>query len=686
MNSGKSGYRTTLAASDTTTFDMPLVVHIVHDYGQEYLADDVIYTAVQYWASIYVCGNSDTSNVINPFKKYIGNARIRLHLATIDPNGNPTKGVVRHRSYLTTNADDQAKLGQWPQNKYVNVWFINTFGAASTGAAAYAYYPSAAAGIPYYDGVIGLYTYINYDKAIPHELGHVLNLQHPWGNTNNPNVACGNDQVDDTPPTKGHNPVGCVAAALYDTTCANGYVKHYTNIFGVDSLVDYPDTVNSQNIMDYTYCQRMFTIGQTVRMRTALTSATAGRNNLITPANLAATGALAPMPDLPPVAEFSVERATGAGLISDARTGFLTFNNIGSFRFQNRSWNDTIANVQWQFSNGAATPTSTSMTTIDNKFSVPGWVTVTLTANSNAGSSTLVNTQAVYAADTVTAGTIGYVQNFSSAASIANWPMFNYYNNQYKWEFFTGASYDGDNTCVRFRSFDTTQKRIATPLGDHDDFFTPSFNLSTFSGSYYFNFYSAAARASSTGVSATPVGDSLEVDVSTSGGARWTKIATYNASQLENNGTHTTEFTPTSAAQWVARGISIPSIYHSGSTFFRFRLWSGNVGNNLYIDKVSISQFPAEIEAIADDPCPYKIFPNPSSNGCTLAFKTGSVGNVSYTVKDIAGRAVFVSSKNYTPNSTQQELISKDVTPNAGIYFVTVIIDGASRTEKLVVY
>ena len=386
--------KTTISASDTTIFDIPLVVHVIHDYGSENITDNDIYDAAQYWAVVYLAQNADTANVIAPFKKWIGNSRIRLHLATIDPNGKPTKGVVRHMSYLTANADDGAKFDPWPNNKYVNIWFIKTFGAGAAGAAAYAYYPSTAAGMPYYDGVICLSTYAGYAKTVPHELGHVLNLQHVWGNNNSPGTACGDDHVDDTPPTLGHNPVGCVASALYDVTCAGGYLRHYTGAGGADSVVDYPDTVNSQNIMDYTYCQDMFTRGQCYRMRTALTGATAGRNNLITAANLAATGALAPMPDLPPVADYIVDRGTGGGFVSDTRSYFLAFNNTNSFVFRNASWNDTISGMQWMFSNGASNPTSTSTTTVLNKFSVPGWVTVTEIATSNAGGETLLITHA----------------------------------------------------------------------------------------------------------------------------------------------------------------------------------------------------------------------------------------------------------------------------------------------------
>jgi PKD repeat protein len=47
---------------------------------------------------------------------------------------------------------------------------------------------------------------------------------------------------------------------------------------------------NVENFMEYSYCFKMFTIGQGDRMTAALNSTTGGRNNLWQPDNLAATG------------------------------------------------------------------------------------------------------------------------------------------------------------------------------------------------------------------------------------------------------------------------------------------------------------------------------------------------------------------------------------------------------------
>ena len=310
-------------------YDIPIVIHVVHDYGSEYLSDDALFDDFADWNLVYAKENADTADVVTTFIPYIGNPHIRLHLATKDPIGNPTKGITRYRNYSTYFAGDFAKFGGWPPTSYVNIWIVNVITTGNGEAAAYAYFPDDVTYVPFYDGVIADAEYVanaytgfpSVSKTINHELGHVFSLYHPWGATNNPGVACGDDEVDDTPPTQGHVEPGCRpdlpssnANSLYDSSCAQNYYKIYINAAGFDSLVNYPDTTNTQNIMDYTYCARMFTKGQSVRMHAALNSDVAGRNNLWSPSNLFFTGVLAdstlpgsfiPRLDLKPIPEFS---------------------------------------------------------------------------------------------------------------------------------------------------------------------------------------------------------------------------------------------------------------------------------------------------------------------------------------------------------------------------------------------
>ncbi|RZK45211.1 MAG: hypothetical protein EOO94_04630, partial [Pedobacter sp.] len=86
---------------------------------------------------------------------------------------------------------------------------------------------------------------------------------------------------------------------FYNWKVRTNYFKFYSpaealTLFGDASkiYIDYPDTANSQNVMDYTYCSKMFTYLQTVRMRNTLKNNVAFRDNLVSTSNLAFTGAL----------------------------------------------------------------------------------------------------------------------------------------------------------------------------------------------------------------------------------------------------------------------------------------------------------------------------------------------------------------------------------------------------------
>lgn len=665
-----------MGKTTATSYDVPIVVHIIHDYGTEYVSDDQIFDAVDYWSVVFNAQNSDTADVINPFKPYVGNPQMRLRLATKDPSGNPTKGITRRQSYLTIQGGDQAKMDYWPQNKYVNVWFVNKFDATHSGAAAYAYYPSAGATMPWYDGVISMAAYMATDKTIPHELGHVMNLQHTWGNTNDPEVACGDDLVDDTPPTKGHTT--CGTAALYDTTCSKGYVK---------GSINYPDTNNTQNIMEYAYCSKMFTKGQATRMQAALTNSTASRNNLYTTANLTATGALQARPDLKPIPEFSVERGVMSwGGLTTERAFFLCQNSTTQFLFKNRSWNDTVTDVTWTFSNNPTNPTSTILVgNVVNGFKDAGWATITLTATGNNSGSTTLNRQAVYVAST-NAYNGGYHQYFTNPSDFNDWPMFNYYNNNFKWEYSANNGYPNGSGCIRFHSFDTRttpESYSGKPDGDYDDIFTPAFDcnsISGASGNVNLNFYTAGCATTKSAYN-----DSMQIFASTTCGDSWVRIGSLNFTDLINNGFQAAEFAPTSASQWKAQTITIPTAMRSSKTFFRFRYWSAVGGNNLYFDNFTISPWTTEIKEVEQNTAAVKLFPNPINAQSKLCFTTGIDGNTTITIRDLTGKIISNQTKNYGSNTFVQEEINRNIFAATGVYLVTVTNSNQTNTQKLIV-
>lgn len=666
-----------------TIYDVPVVVHIVHDYGAEYISDDAIFEAVAYWDVVFNKQNSDTVDVLPNFKKYIGNPEIRLRLATKDPSGNPTKGITRRQSYMTTRGSDPAKVDYWPNNKYINVWFVNKFDADHSGAAAYAYYPSTGASIPFYDGIIGVYNYINFDKAIPHEFGHSLNLPHTWGNTNNPGVACGDDGVADTPPTYGHT--SCTPTDLYDTRCATGYTDAF-GVFQPNSPLA-ADTANTQNIMDYSYCQKMFTKGQSDRMRAALTSSVAGRNNLFSPSNLTATGAILPRPDLKPIADFSVEKGVLSwGGPTAERAVFLCQNSTTRFSFNNRSWNDTITAVNWTFSNSAASASSTMLSgPVNNSFKDAGWVNVTLEATGNNSGSTTISKQAVYVASRDAYGS-GYANYFTAPHDFPDWPMFNHFNNNFKWEFSANNGFPSGSGCIRYRSYDdraAPERYTQTQDGDFDDLYTPAFDITAInpiSGFKNLNFYTAGSYTPSSTFS-----DSLQIFASTNCGDTWVRITCLNASSLLNNGAKSTEFAPNNISEWQAQTINIPAALQTERTFFRFRYWPSFGGNNLYFDNFSVSPFTTEIKTIAENKNEIKLMPNPSSGVTKLCFTSGSNGEATILIRDVTGKLINQQKNVYAPNTFIQQEIDRTLFPASGVYLITLTQSESTNTQKLII-
>ena len=211
---------------------VPIVFHIIHNYGPENISDEQIYDQMRILNEDFRKLSPDTGSIVAAFQSIAADCEIEFRLATIDPNGNCTNGIDRIASTLTYNADDDSKLNPWPSNQYLNIWVVSDLG--NSGAAAYAYYPGTAP--PGKDGVISIHGYIGSigtgtpgrSRVLTHELGHCLNLAHVWGSTNSPGVACGNDGVSDTPIT------------MVWTSC---------NING--SVCNPPSLENVQNYMEY---------------------------------------------------------------------------------------------------------------------------------------------------------------------------------------------------------------------------------------------------------------------------------------------------------------------------------------------------------------------------------------------------------------------------------------------------
>ncbi|MFN2439835.1 MAG: zinc-dependent metalloprotease [Chitinophagaceae bacterium] len=232
---------------------VPVVVHVLYNASQLNISDEQIKTQLDALNRDFRRQNSDTTNTPARFKSLAADVQIEFALATADPKGRGTNGIVRKQTTVTEwNMDDKIKFSAsggddaWDSRYYLNIWVGKMRSLLG--------YSSAPAGPVEKDGLVINVTAFgtqnvsapyNMGRTVVHEAGHWMGLKHIWGDT-----YCGDDTVDDTPKQGGFTS-GCPTS--FRTSCNNGEMG--------DMYMNYMDFTNDA-------CMNLFTEGQKHRMRT----------------------------------------------------------------------------------------------------------------------------------------------------------------------------------------------------------------------------------------------------------------------------------------------------------------------------------------------------------------------------------------------------------------------------------
>ena len=233
------------------TITIPVVVHVLYHTAGENLTDTLVKSQITALTRDFRKLNADTVKIPEAFKALAADCGIEFQLATVDPKGRSTSGIIHKYTPITKWViDDKIKLSTemgddgWDPKNYLNIW-VGTLDK-------FLGYSSIPGGPSIDDGVVisnlafgignsGVYAK---GRTAVHEVGHWLGLKHLWGDAD-----CGDDGVADTPKQE-----------TFTNGCPSGIRISCNNAPNGDMYMDYMDFTNDA-------CLVMFTNGQKQKMR-----------------------------------------------------------------------------------------------------------------------------------------------------------------------------------------------------------------------------------------------------------------------------------------------------------------------------------------------------------------------------------------------------------------------------------
>lgn len=638
-------------------YTVPVVFHVLHKGGPENVADINITTALAEVNKDFAKAAADHSTTAEPFQTSFINSEIVFMLAKKDPNGNCTSGITRRVDDRTTwdrSGSNWSALYSgitWDPTRYLNIIIVKEIQPAPSGGGivvGYTWLPGTWSTGSINDCIVYRYDFLtggNNSRSLSHEIGHWFNLLHTWGGTNNPGVACGDDGVTDTPVTLGEFS-GCPSSSVTACTQTNAAMNGLNNV---------------ENIMNYSSCPKNFTTGQTNRMRSALTSATANRQNLWSSGNLTFTDVNGGVP-CAPTCDFM---STSVG-------GYTVCSGQSINSFKDFSYN-SVSGWTWTATNGA-TLSAPGGSITSAYFPNPGVSVITLSVQNAQGIASKSRTVTVL--NGVATATVGFFESFANPGTPVNWTVENLNTNSTTWAYTSNAGNDGNSAFMLNGSL--------SPANHIDNLYMPIMDFqnnpgATISFSYAYRQQTATHA------------DVFKVQLSDNCGASWKDVYAPSAAVLASGsgGVSTGNFVPTST-QWKFQDVSSHPNFFSFSNSpsvmgrFFFQEAPAGFGNKMYLDGVKFAEPPNGVNELTRY-LRLQLYPNPTNGTATLKFTLSTEASVKVNVYDVTGKEIGVT-KEYSLGLGEHEIkLNENNQLSKGIYIVNLEYNGTKMARKLII-
>ncbi len=120
-----------------SVINIPVVIHVLYNSAEQNISNAQIQSQIDVLNEDFRKLNSDKVNTPSGFAIVAADVEITFCLASTDPNGDPTTGIIRKQTSVSSFSDnDGVKYSSyggdnaWPSNSYLNIWVCNLGGGA----------------------------------------------------------------------------------------------------------------------------------------------------------------------------------------------------------------------------------------------------------------------------------------------------------------------------------------------------------------------------------------------------------------------------------------------------------------------------------------------------------------------------------------------------------------------------